>query len=74
MINKMAKIHKYQQLNLKNKLSKQEKQRLNHGYREHSDGCQIGVGGGNELRGEDGLRSEGIKKYKQLQNSPADVK
>ena len=31
MNNKMAKIHIYQQLNLKNKLSKQEEQRQNHG-------------------------------------------
>ena len=34
MYNKMAKIHIYQQLNPKNKLSKQE-QRQNHGYGEH---------------------------------------
>ena len=33
MNNKMAKIHIYEQLNLKNKLSKQE-QRQNHRYRE----------------------------------------
>ena len=33
----------YQQLNLKNKLSKQE-QRQNHGYGEHFDGCQMGGG------------------------------
>ena len=26
----------------KNKLSKQEEQRQNHGYREHFDGCQMG--------------------------------
>ena len=50
----MANIHIYQQLNLKNKLSKQEEQRQNHGYREHFDGCQIGGssgGMGEELRG-----------------------
>ena len=41
MNNKMAKIRIYQQLNLKNKQSKQE-QRQNHGYGEHIDGCQIG--------------------------------
>ena len=41
MNNKMAKIQVYQQLNLKNKLSKQE-QRQNHGYRECFDGCQMG--------------------------------
>ena len=40
MNNKMAKIHIYQQLSLKNKLSKQEEQ--NHGYGECFDGCQIG--------------------------------
>ena len=39
---KMAKIHTYQQLNLKNKLNKQEGQRQNHGYRERFDGCQMG--------------------------------
>ena len=52
MNNKMAKILIYQQLNLKNKLSKQE-QRQNHGYREHFDGCQMGgeCGGmGEEVR------------------------
>ena len=37
--NKMAKLHIYQQLNLKNKLSKEQRQ--NHGYREHFDGCQM---------------------------------
>ena len=31
MNNKMAKIHIYQQLNLKSKLSKQEEQRQSHG-------------------------------------------
>ena len=40
----MAKIHIYQQLNLKTKLSKQEEQRQNHGYGEHSDYCQMAVG------------------------------
>ena len=44
--NKMAKIHTYQQLNLKNKLSKQEEQRQNHGYREGFDGSQMGQGVG----------------------------
>ena len=38
---KWQKIQIYQQLNLKNKLSKQE-QRQNHGYREHFEGCQMG--------------------------------
>ena len=32
----------YQQLNLKNKLRKQEEQRQNHGYGEHFDGCWMG--------------------------------
>ena len=41
MNNKMTKIHIYQQLNLKNKLSKQE-QRENHRYGECFDGCQMG--------------------------------
>ena len=46
MNNKMS-INTYlSTLNLKNKLTKQEEQRQNHGYREHFDGCQIkgGVG------------------------------
>ena len=54
MNNKIAILHIYQQLNLKNKLSKQEEQRQNHGYREHFDGCQMGgrCGGmGVEVRG-----------------------
>ena len=42
MNNKIAKIHIYQQLNLKNKLSKQEEQRQNHEYGERFDGCQMG--------------------------------
>ena len=41
-MNKMSK-NTYQQLNLKNKLSKQQ-QRQNHGYRERFDGCQTGGG------------------------------
>ena len=40
MNNKMAKIHMHQQVNLKNKLSKQEEQRQNHEYGERFDGCQ----------------------------------
>ena len=43
MNNKMAKIHIYQQLNLKNKLSKQEEKRENYGYRGHFDGCHMGA-------------------------------
>ena len=41
-------------MNLKNKLSKQQEQRQNHGYGEHFDGCQMGEG--EEVRW--------IKKYK----------
>ena len=54
MNNKMAKIHIYQQLNLKNKLSKQEEQRQIHGYGESFNGCQMGGvcrGMGEEVRG-----------------------
>ena len=40
------KIHIYQQLNLKNKLSKPEEQRQNHGLAQHFDGCQMGGGVG----------------------------
>ena len=46
MNNKMEKIHIYQQLNLKNKLSKQEEQRQNHGYVERFDGYQMQGGCG----------------------------
>ena len=46
MNNKMAKIQIYQQFNLKNKLSKQEHQRQNHGYEVGFDGCQMGGGVG----------------------------
>ena len=44
----------YQKLNLRNKRSKQEEQRLNHGYRECFDGCHMGGGRGGmgqEVRG-----------------------
>ena len=50
----MVKIHIYQQLNLKYKLSKQEEQRQNYGYREHFGGCQMGgrcMGMGEEVKG-----------------------
>ena len=71
MNNKMAiNTFIYQHLNIKNKLSKLEEQRQNHGYGEHIDGCQISgqCGGmGEELRG---LRSTN----RQLQNSRRDVK
>ena len=57
MNNKMAKkIQIYQQLNLKNKLSKQKEQRQNHAYKEQFDGCQMGEGWG--------IEKMGIKKYK----------
>ena len=70
MNNKMAKIHIYQQLNLKNNLSKQEEQRQNHGYGEPFHSCQLG--GGWERMGEEvkGLRSTN----KPLQNSHGYVK
>ena len=55
---------------MKNKLSKQEEQRRNHGYGEHFDGCQMG----GVCRGMDeevmGLTSTNM----QLQNSHGDVK
>ena len=54
MNNEMAKIHIYQQLNLKIKPSTHEGQKQSHGYGEHFDGCQMG-GGLGEVR---------IKKYK----------
>ena len=56
MNNKMA-IHIYQQLNLKNKLSTQEEKRQNHGYGEHSDGCQMEGDYGGMCEEERGLRS-----------------
>ena len=42
MNKKWLQIQIYQQLNLKNKLSKQEEQRQSHGYGEYFDGCQRG--------------------------------
>ena len=57
MTNKMTKIQIYQQLNLKNKLGKQE-QRQNHGYGKSFDGFQMGG------VWENGGRGEGIEKYK----------
>ena len=50
MNNKMAKIHIYEQLNLKTKLSKQEDQRQHHGYGEYFDGCQMGGGVGEGVK------------------------
>ena len=60
----------YQQLNLKNKLSKQEEQRQNYGYGEHFDGYQVGVGVGRMGEEVRGLRSTKRK----LQSSHGDVK
>ena len=50
----------YQQLNLQNKLSKQEEQRQNHAYREHEhfDGCQMGA-----VFGRLGKEVKGLTKY-----------
>ena len=59
MNNTMAKIHIYQQKNLKNKLSEQE-QRQNHGHREHFDGCQMGGEYGG--MGEEGRELKSTKK------------
>ena len=56
MDNTMAINTYYQQLNLKNKLSKQEEQRQNHGYREHFNGCQ--------MRGGSGEISEEVKRLR----------
>ena len=54
MNNKIEKIHIYQQLNLQNKLSKQEEQRQSNGYGGLFDGCWMGGGCvrmGEEVRG-----------------------
>ena len=70
MNNKMAQVHIYQQLNLENKLSKQEEQRQNHGHEGDFDGCQMGVGYaemGEDVRR---LRSTNM----QVKNSHGDVK
>ena len=40
----MAKMHSYQQLNLKSKLSKQPEQEQSHRYGDHLEGCQLGRG------------------------------
>ena len=39
---KMEQIHNYQQLNLKNKLSKQAEKKQNHMDGDHLDGYQLG--------------------------------
>ena len=66
---KWQKIHTCQQLNLENKLSKQE-QRHNHGYGEGFDGCQMG--GRCRGMGEEGR--ELISTNSWLQNSHGNVK
>ena len=44
MSNKMATNTYLSTTKSKNKLSKQEEQRQNHGYRQHFNGCQMGGG------------------------------
>ena len=39
-------MHNYQQLNLKNKLSKQQEQEQSHRYGDHLEVYQLGRGGG----------------------------
>ena len=56
MNNKMP-INTYQQLNLKIKLSNQEKQRQNQVHGEHFDCCQMGGGYGRMGEEVKGLRS-----------------
>ena len=53
-------INIYQQMNLKNKISKEAEQRHHHGHRKHCDGCQMGGGCGGRVLS----RSERIKKYR----------
>ena len=67
-MNKMTK-NTYQQLNLKNKLSKQKEQRQNHGYGEHFNGCHMGRWCGEMDEEVRGLRSTN----RQSQNSHGDV-
>ena len=57
MNNKMAINNTYQQMNLKNKLSKQEEQRQNQGYR----GCFEMVGRGERGMGEMGEEVRGLR-------------
>ena len=56
-------------MNLKNKLSKQEEQKQNHGYREHFDGCQMGGRGGG--MGEEARALRSASRY--LHNSHGDI-
>ena len=69
MNNKMAINNTYQQMNLKNKLSKHEEQRQNHGYGEHFDCCQMGGEFGRTGEKVRGLRSTNWKS----QNSHRDI-
>ena len=57
MNNKATKIRIYQKLNLKNKLSKQEEQRQNHGYGEHFEWLPDGKGFRGMVEEVRGLRS-----------------
>ena len=54
---KMAIKHNYQQLNLKNKLSKQAEQKQNHRYGDHMRGYQLTEGRGRIGEKVQGLRS-----------------
>ena len=63
-------MHTYQQLNLKNKVSKQEEQRQSDGYGEHCDGCQMGGGCGGMDEEVRGFRTTN----RQLQNGHGDIK
>ena len=70
MNNKIAKkIHVYEQLNLKNKLSKQ-KQRQRNGQGEHFNGCMMGADCGGMGEEVSRLRSTN----RSLQNSHGDVR
>ena len=60
MNNEMAKKYVSSTIESKNKLSKQEEQRQNHGYRECFDGCQMGGGCGGMGEEVRGLRSANI--------------
>ena len=57
-------------IELKNKLSKQEEQRENHGYGECFDDCQVGRQYGGMDEDVKGLK----RTNRQLQNSPGDMK
>ena len=70
MNNKMAKLLINQQLNLKNKQSKQEEQRQNHRYEGHFNGYEIDRVCGGMSKKVRGARSTN----RQLQTSHGDVK